>query len=95
MYYFCSNALTFIGIRESEIRGETQHGNDDYRLEKRVSYPPRRSPVDLPGVELTENARQVLVRRYVRRGDDGNPVETVEEMFWRVAYHIAKAEESY
>jgi ribonucleoside-diphosphate reductase alpha chain len=46
-------------------------------------------------VELTENARQVLVRRYVRRGDDGNPAETVEEMFWRVAYHIAKAEESY
>jgi Ribonucleotide reductase, alpha subunit len=52
-------------------------------------------PADLPTVELTENARQVLVRRYVRRGDDGNPAETVEEMFWRVAYHIAKAEESY
>ncbi len=52
-------------------------------------------PCDLPAVELTENARQVLVRRYVRRGDDGNPAETVEEMFWRVAYHIAKAEESY
>jgi len=52
-------------------------------------------PNDLHEVELTENARQVLVRRYVRRGDDGNPAETVEEMFWRVAYHIAKAEESY
>ncbi len=52
-------------------------------------------PTDLLGVELTGNARQVLVRRYVRRGDDGNPAETVEEMFWRVAYHIAKAEESY
>jgi len=52
-------------------------------------------PTDLPGVELTENASQVLVRRYVRRGEDGNPAETIEEMFWRVAYHIAKAEESY
>ncbi|MBE3117188.1 MAG: hypothetical protein IMZ50_00350, partial [Candidatus Atribacteria bacterium] len=60
---------------------------------KTLSTPP--VPNDLPGVELTENARQVLVRRYVRRGDDGNPAETVEEMFWRVAYHIAKAEESY
>ena len=60
---------------------------------KTLSTPP--VPTDLPGVELTENARQVLVRRYVRRGDDGNPAETVEEMFWRVAYHIAKAEESY
>ena len=52
-------------------------------------------PEDLPGAELTENARQVLERRYVRRGDDGKPAETVEEMFWRVAYHVAKAEEAY
>jgi ribonucleoside-diphosphate reductase alpha chain len=58
-----------------------------------LSTPP--IPADLLTVELTENARQVLVRRYVRRGDDGNPAETVEEMFWRVAYHIARAEESY
>jgi len=52
-------------------------------------------PEDLPRVELTENAHQVLVRRYVRRGDDGEPIETPEEMFWRVAYHVAKAEEAW
>lgn len=52
-------------------------------------------PVDLPAVELTDNARQVLVRRYVRRGQDGKPVESVEEMFWRVAYHVAKVEEAW
>ncbi|MDX9990458.1 MAG: LAGLIDADG family homing endonuclease [Anaerolineales bacterium] len=52
-------------------------------------------PADLPPVELTENARQVLVRRYVRRGDDGQPAETVEEMFWRVAYHVARVEEAW
>ncbi len=52
-------------------------------------------PADLPAVNLTENARQVLLRRYVRRGDDGLPVETVEEMFWRVAYHVAKVEEAW
>ncbi|HPH96396.1 MAG TPA: adenosylcobalamin-dependent ribonucleoside-diphosphate reductase [Anaerolineaceae bacterium] len=46
-------------------------------------------------VDLTENARQVLVRRYVRRGEDGQPVESVEEMFWRVAYHVARAEETW
>ena len=50
-------------------------------------------PADLPPVELTENARQVLMKRYVRRGDDGKPCETVEEMFWRVAWHVAKVEE--
>lgn len=52
-------------------------------------------PADLPQIELTENARQVLIRRYVRRGQDGQPVESVEEMFWRVAYHTAKVEEMW
>jgi ribonucleotide reductase alpha subunit len=52
-------------------------------------------PSDLPSIQLTDNARQVLIRRYVRRGDDGKPAESIDEMFWRVAYHIAKAEESY
>ena len=55
--------------------------------------PPR--PEDLPEVDLTDNARQVLVRRYVRRGNDGKPAESVEDMFWRVAYHIAKVEEKW
>jgi ribonucleoside-diphosphate reductase alpha chain len=36
-----------------------------------------------------------LVRRYIRRGEDGKPVENVEGMFWRVAYHIAKVEERW
>ena len=49
-------------------------------------------PMNLPLIELTENARQVLIKRYVRRGVDGQPAETVEEMFWRVASHIAKVE---
>ncbi len=49
-------------------------------------------PADLPPAQLTENARQVLVRRYVRRGRDAEPVESVEEMFWRVAYNIALVE---
>ena len=52
-------------------------------------------PDNLPGIDLTHNARQVLVRRYVRRGEDGQPVESVEEMFWRVAYHIAKVETAW
>jgi ribonucleoside-diphosphate reductase alpha chain len=52
-------------------------------------------PKDLPKANLTDNARQVLMRRYVRRGDDGKPAETVEEMFWRVAYHVAKVESQW
>jgi len=49
-------------------------------------------PEGLPKAQLTDNARQVLMKRYVRRGDDGKPAENVEEMFWRVAYHVAKVE---
>ena len=52
-------------------------------------------PDGLPKANLTDNARQVLMKRYVRRGDDGKPAETVEEMFWRVAYHVAKVEEQW
>lgn len=52
-------------------------------------------PANLPKIELTANARQVLMRRYVRRGADGQPIESVEEMFWRVAWHVAKVEETW
>lgn len=46
-------------------------------------------------VQLTENGRAVLRKRYLRRGPDGEPVETVEEMFRRVAHHIAAPEADY
>jgi ribonucleoside-diphosphate reductase alpha chain len=46
-------------------------------------------------IELSDNARQVLVKRYLRRGDDGKPVESIDEMFWRVAYHVANVEEAW
>jgi ribonucleoside-diphosphate reductase alpha chain len=49
-------------------------------------------PEDLKKVDLTENAHQVFSRRYVRRGENSEPVEEVEETFWRVAYHVAKVE---
>jgi ribonucleotide reductase alpha subunit len=46
-------------------------------------------------IVLSDNARTVLRKRYLRRGEDGQPVETEQEMFWRVAYHVAKAEADY
>jgi ribonucleotide reductase alpha subunit len=52
-------------------------------------------PKGLPKANLTDNARKVLMKRYVRRGDDGQPAETVEGMFWRVAYHVARVEEQW
>jgi ribonucleoside-diphosphate reductase alpha chain len=52
-------------------------------------------PEDLGEIQLTENARRVFERRYVRRGPDGNLAETAEETFWRVAYHVSKAEAAW
>jgi ribonucleoside-diphosphate reductase alpha chain len=69
--------------------------NDSPTQDKQDLIPTPPLPADLGQVELTDNARQVLVRRYVRRGQDGKPVETVEEMFWRVAYHVARVEEAW
>ncbi|WP_376790572.1 adenosylcobalamin-dependent ribonucleoside-diphosphate reductase [Thermoflexus sp.] len=43
-------------------------------------------------IPLTENGRIVLERRYLRKGPDGRPVETIPEMFRRVARAIAEAE---
>ena len=62
---------------------------------KRKMLPTPHIPKDLPQAELTENAYQVLTRRYIRKGDKGELVETPEEMFWRVAYHIAKVEKAW
>jgi ribonucleoside-diphosphate reductase alpha chain len=67
----------------------------DSRQRQQAIPPTPPIPDDLPSIELSDNARQVLVRRYVRRGDDGNPIESVDEMFWRVAYHVARVEETW
>src|SRR3972149_11015330 len=49
-------------------------------------------PMDGPVLHLTDNARTVLMKRYVRRGPDGKPIETPEGMFRRIARAIAGPE---
>ena len=44
---------------------------------------------------LTKNAVTVLERRYLKKDEQGNPVETPEGMFHRVAAAIASAELAY
>ncbi len=46
-------------------------------------------------IRLTENARRVLEKRYLKKDKDGHPTETPAEMFWRVASNIASAEEKF
>ncbi|RME66193.1 MAG: adenosylcobalamin-dependent ribonucleoside-diphosphate reductase, partial [Nitrospirae bacterium] len=45
--------------------------------------------------QLTENALRVLRARYLLKNEKGEPVETPEGMFLRVASHVAGAERNY
>ncbi len=44
---------------------------------------------------LSDNARRVLRRRYLKKDVNGKVIETPEQMFRRVAHHIAGAEKKY
>jgi ribonucleoside-diphosphate reductase alpha chain len=52
-------------------------------------------PDDLPAAELTENARIVLGKRYLKKDTEGRPTEESEVMFWRVARTIAAVDADY
>ncbi|MFQ5826393.1 MAG: adenosylcobalamin-dependent ribonucleoside-diphosphate reductase, partial [Dehalococcoidia bacterium] len=62
-------------------------------LSQRATPTPEKPP-QTP-VPLTENARRVLERRYLKRDSQGNPDETPEDLFRRVAGNIASAELIY
>jgi len=53
------------------------------------------TPADLPEPELTENARTVLERRYLKKNDQGEAVEGPSDLFWRVARVIADQDVRY
>ncbi|HNW37114.1 MAG TPA: ribonucleotide reductase N-terminal alpha domain-containing protein, partial [Candidatus Ozemobacteraceae bacterium] len=44
---------------------------------------------------FSANAQKVLAKRYLTRGPDGQPTETIEQLFRRVAKAIASAEEHF
>lgn len=50
-------------------------------------------PLDLPDPDLTENAKTVLERRYLKKDPNtGKVCETTRELFWRVASCVARAD---
>jgi len=46
-------------------------------------------------MELSPNARRVLEKRYLKKDEDGKPIETPEDMFRRVAENVAQADKNY
>jgi ribonucleoside-diphosphate reductase alpha chain len=56
--------------------------------------PQARSQV-ISGIKLSDNALRVLKRRYLTKDGEGRVIETPQELFHRVARHIASAELTY
>ena len=52
-------------------------------------------PADIPKANLTENARIVLGKRYLKKDEEGIPIEDPETMFWRVSKVVADADSKY
>jgi ribonucleoside-diphosphate reductase alpha chain len=46
-------------------------------------------------IQISENGRQVLHKRYLRKDLDGQPVETIEGMFRRVARAVAEPDAAF
>jgi len=56
---------------------------------------PSKMPSNLAEPVISDNARTVLTKRYLRKGPDGQPLEDFRTMFWRVASSIANEEKKY
>jgi ribonucleoside-diphosphate reductase alpha chain len=70
----------------------------DQRVQIKTAMPtaePRHEPRVRQPIQLTPNARVVLQKRYLRRGVDGKPAETPEEMFDRIAQVVAEPDGQY
>ena len=53
------------------------------------------APPGLAEPRLTENARTVLARRYLKKDDGGEPIEGSRDLFWRVAHVVASQDGRY
>ncbi|MCG8467956.1 MAG: adenosylcobalamin-dependent ribonucleoside-diphosphate reductase, partial [Gemmatimonadetes bacterium] len=49
----------------------------------------------MPEPKLSENAKTVLARRYLKKNEAGEPIEESSDLFWRVAHEIAKQDRRY
>ncbi len=61
---------------------------------KQIQAEPVINPVEHKA-RISENAMVVLEKRYLKKDRDGKVIETPEELFYRVAHHIASAELKY
>ena len=58
-------------------------------------FSPQASSQVVSGIELSGNSLRVLEKRYLKKNQRGEVIETPQELFRRVARHIASAESLY
>jgi len=68
---------------------------EEIQPEKELAMPVKTEARVTTAINLTDNALQVLERRYLKKDKQGKATETPEEMFRRVAQTIASAELTY
>ncbi len=62
---------------------------------RKVAGPKPPVPADIDVPEWSPQAVQVLKERYFLKNEEGEPIETVGEMCWRVAWELACSEVKY
>jgi len=72
-----------------ETKGYSQLSSEQLGQRKIEFAPPH------PEVKLTENAYKILKKRYLKKDENGEPAETPEQLFWRVARNVAEADRFY
>lgn len=78
---------------DSTPTGDSLAGGQTARTTKGKTKSSRKRT--LRKVRLTPNALLVMRKRYLKKDHKGEPAETPEELFWRVAQAIAEADANY
>jgi len=87
--------IDILTMVEEILAAEEQKFTEEAPADMKTTKTARiKSKVDT-GLELTENARHVLQKRYLKKDKQGQVIETPEEMFRRVARAVAQAELVY
>lgn len=79
----------------SQMEAAVESTEPKAREQRKAVKRAARAKAPLKAVELSENALRVLERRYLKKDENGQVIETPEGMFRRVAQNIASAELIY
>ncbi len=72
------------------VKGKSERGDEI------ISFsPPEKRARNFKPLKLSDNALTVLKRRYLVKNEKGEVIETPEELFLRVARHLASADKDY